>query len=152
MKLRRTREVIYVNVEVNYLAVLVAGIASMVIGFLWYSKLLFARPWMRLMGHTFETMSGSQAKMAPMYFISFVLSLVMAYVLTHVIAMSENFFGYDRLMTGLTSAFWMWLGFIMPVQATDVLFGGRKMALFAINTGFQLASVLAMGIVIAVMG
>ena len=35
---------------INPWAVLVAAVATMVIGFLWYSPILFARPWMRLMG------------------------------------------------------------------------------------------------------
>jgi uncharacterized membrane protein YpjA len=34
---------------VNLWAVLVAAIATMVVGFLWYSPFLFARPWM--LGH-----------------------------------------------------------------------------------------------------
>lgn len=138
------------DVPVNYLAVLIAGVVSMAIGFLWYS-MLFAKPWMKLMGYTTESMKANQQKMGKMYGISFVLTLIMAYVLTHVMAFSQNYFHYDSLMTGLSSAFWMWLGFIMPVQATDVIFGGKKWALFGINTGYQLASMLGMGVAIALM-
>lgn len=36
---------------VNLWSVLVAAIATMVVGFLWYSPLLFARPWMVAMGY-----------------------------------------------------------------------------------------------------
>ena len=36
---------------VNFWGVLVASVATMVIGFLWYSPMLFAGPWMRLMGY-----------------------------------------------------------------------------------------------------
>lgn len=54
-------------------------------------------------------------------------------------------------MIGITSAFWMWLGFIMPVQATDVLFSKKPFKLFAINTCYQLASLLGMGIVIGLL-
>jgi hypothetical protein len=36
---------------VNLLAVLACAIAGMVVGFLWYSPMLFANPWMRLMGY-----------------------------------------------------------------------------------------------------
>ncbi len=35
-------------VHVNYLAVLVAALAVFVLGWLWYSPLLFFKPWMRL--------------------------------------------------------------------------------------------------------
>src|SRR5207247_2062134 len=35
---------------VNYVAVLVAAVAVFVLGWLWYSPLLFYKPWMRLRG------------------------------------------------------------------------------------------------------
>ncbi|MBI4097126.1 MAG: DUF1761 domain-containing protein [Candidatus Levybacteria bacterium] len=140
------------NIPVNYVAVLLAAVAAMVVGFVWYSPMLFGKQWMRLMGLTQEKMKEAQKEMMKTYAVSFVLALLTAYVLTHVMAMSENFFHYSRLATGLSSAFWMWLGFIMPVQATDVLFGGKKWSLFGINTGYQLVAVLAMGIVLGLMG
>ena len=36
---------------VNLYAVLVCAVATMVVGFLWYSPALFANPWMVLMGY-----------------------------------------------------------------------------------------------------
>lgn len=106
---------------------------------------------MKLMGYTKESMEAAKKEMGKTYAISFVLSLVTAFVLSHVMTMSQNYFGYPRLQTGLTSAFWMWLGFIMPVQTTEVLFGGKKWDLFAINTSYQLAALLAMGMVLGLM-
>lgn len=139
------------EITVNYIAVLFAGVASMVVGFLWYSPMLFGKQWMKLMGLTSEKLKAAQKEMGRTYGISFVLSLLTAYVLSHVMTMSENFFHYERLSTALTSAFWMWLGFVMPVQTTEVLFGGKKWSLFAINTGYQLAALLAMGVVLGLM-
>jgi hypothetical protein len=139
------------NVEVNYLAVLLAGVVSMGVGFLWYSPILFAKPWMKLMGLTAEHMKQAQKEMGKMYFLSFVVTLVTAYVLLHVMTLSENYFHYSKVQTGLTTAFWVWLGFVAPVQLTDVLFGGKKWKLFVINTGYQLASLLAMGVVMGLL-
>jgi hypothetical protein len=139
------------NIEVNYVAILVAGIASMVVGFLWYGPMLFGNVWMKLMGYTKESIEKEKTNMGKTYGISFVLALLTAYVLSHVMGLSQNFYHYDAVMTGVTSAFWMWLGFIMPVQATDVLFGNKKIKLFAVNTGYQLVSVIVMGIVLGVM-
>lgn len=139
------------EVQVNYLAVFLAAVAYMVVGFLWYSYLLFAKPWMKLMGYTKESMAKDQKKMGPWYALSFVVAMVTAYMLSHVMTLSEHFFGYPRLTTGLTTAFFMWLGFVAPVQLTDVIFGGRKFKLFAINTGYQLAALLAMGLVIGLL-
>ncbi|MCR4324342.1 MAG: DUF1761 domain-containing protein [Candidatus Curtissbacteria bacterium] len=42
-------------------------------------------------------------------------------------------------------------GFIMPVQATAAIFGEKKWELFAIDTGYQLVAVLAMGVVLAIL-
>lgn len=89
--------------------------------------------------------------MGKTYAVSFVVALVTAYVLYHVMVMSENFFHYPMLQTGLTSGFWMWLGFVAPVQLTDVLFGKKKLNLFYINTGYQLVTLLAMGAVLGIM-
>src|ERR1044072_6244818 len=36
--------------NVNYLAVFVAAVAVFILGWLWYSPLLFFKPWMRLRG------------------------------------------------------------------------------------------------------
>jgi hypothetical protein len=37
--------------SLNWLAILVAAISTMVVGFLWYSPVLFAKAWMREMGY-----------------------------------------------------------------------------------------------------
>jgi hypothetical protein len=149
--IRIAKGVIKMNVEVNYLAVLLAGVVAMGVGFLWYGPMLFAKPWMKLMGYTAESMKKDQAKLGKTYTISFVLALVTAYMLSHVMTFSESYMHYDSLTTGLTSALSMWVGFVAPVQATDALFGGKPWKLFWINTGYQLATLLAMGVVIGLM-
>lgn len=136
------------NIEVNYIAVLAAGVVSMVVGFLWYSPMLFGKPWSKLMGYTAETMKKAQKEMGKYYVLSFVASLLTAFVISHVLTLSDNFFHYAKLSTALNTAFWMWLGFVMPVQLTDTIFGSKKWRLFAINTGYQLVSLLAMALVI----
>jgi hypothetical protein len=48
--------------SINYLAVLVAGLAFVALGFLWYSPILFAKPWSKMMGYDMS----SKAKVAEM--------------------------------------------------------------------------------------
>jgi hypothetical protein len=138
-------------IEVNLFAVLLAAVASMGVGFLWYSPMMFGKPWMKLMGLTMKDMNSAKKEMGKLYALSFVASIVTAYVLSHVMTLSSNFYDYDQMMTGMTSAFWMWLGFIAPVQLTDTIFGGKKWKLFALNTGYQLVAVMAMGVVLALL-
>lgn len=139
------------NVQVNYVALLVASVVSMALGFLWYST-LFGKPWTRLMGYTKESMEKAKQGMVTTYTVSYVATLLMGYMLAHVMQLSMNFFHYPALQTGLTTGFFMWLGFVAPVQLSDALFGKRNWTLYAINTGYQLASLLAMGVVFGLMG
>ena len=140
------------NIEVNYLAVLLSGVAYMVVGFLWYSPMFLGKPWMDLMGYSEKKLKDLQKKMGPLYGLSFVASLVTAFMLSHVATMSSNSFGYTYQQSALTSAFFMWLGFVAPVQLTDVIFGNRPWKLFAINTGYQLVALLSMAVVIGMVG
>jgi hypothetical protein len=139
----------YLNVEVNYLAVLLAGIASMVLGFLWYSPYLLGNMWMKEKGLSKESMKANQKEMGKLYGLSFLFSLVTAYVLSHVMSLSEFFFGYPILQTGITTAIWMWLGFVLPVQVTATIFGSKNWKLLGIDTGYQLVSLLLMAVVLA---
>lgn len=140
------------DIPVNYLAVLIAALASMALGFLWYSQMVLGKPWMKLKGYSHESLKADQKKMGKFYALSFVLALVEAYVLTHIMVFSMNFYHYGAVQTGLTSAFWIWLGFVMPTQATATIFGDKKFKLLAIDTGYQLVSLLAMGLVLGYFG
>jgi hypothetical protein len=133
---------------VNLWAVLVAAGATMVLGFLWYSPVLFANPWMKLMGYDpndkarLEEMRKSAG---PTYGLAFIASLLSAAVLGKVIAVAS----VHSVLYGMKFGFAMWLGFVTTVQLTNALFSRQPSKLYAINTGYQLVCYLAMG---AVMG
>jgi hypothetical protein len=133
--------------HINLLAVLVAAIATMVVGFVWYSPILFAKPWMREMGYDPNDKARTkemQKSAGPAYLGSFLASLVTAFVL----ALFFHWLRVQDLHFGLAVAFHVWLGFVATVQLTGVLFMKQSMKLFAINTGYQLVSYLAMGAVL----
>jgi hypothetical protein len=134
---------------VNLLAVLVAAVATMVVGFLWYSPLLFAKPWMVLMGYDPDDKAGLEEmrkSAGKSYAISFVASLVSAFVLAKVI----DIFTVNTVLYGMKVGFAIWLGFVATVQLTEVLFAKKPMKLYLINTGYQLVCYLAMGAILAV--
>ena len=134
---------------VNLLAVLVAAIAAMVVGFLWYSPLLFAKPWMMLMGYDPNDkakMEEMQKSVGPSYAISFVASLVSAFVLAKIVDIST----VNSALYGMKIGFAIWLGFVTTVQLTAKLFGNQPTKLYLINTGYQLVCYLAMGAIVAV--
>ena len=134
---------------VNLLAVLVAAVTTMVLGFLWYSPMLFARPWMVLMGYNpddkaaLEEMRKGAGKN---YAAAFVLGLITAFVLGKIVLVTS----VHTAPYGLKIAFAIWLGFVTTVQFTAVLFAKKPFKLYAIDTGYQLVSYLAMGVILAV--
>jgi Protein of unknown function (DUF1761) len=134
---------------VNLWAVLVAAVATMVVGFLWYSPFLFARPWMLAMGYDPD----NKAKLDEMrksagksYALSLVASLVAAFVLGKIIDVAT----VDSALYGMKIGFAVWLGFVTTVQLTAKLFGNQPTKLYLINTGYQLVCYLVMGAILAV--
>lgn len=136
------------NIPVNLVAVGLAGIASMILGFIYYSPMVLGKPWMKEKGLSEEKLKKAQKEMGKWYGLSFVVSLITAYVLAHVMFLSANYFHYDAVMTGLTSGFFMWIGFILPTQVTAAIFGDKNFKLLVIDTGYQLVSILTMGMVL----
>lgn len=134
--------------NVSLLSVLVAAVATMVVGFLWYSPVLFARPWMAAMGYDPEDkakMQEMQKSAGKSYAISFVASLASAFVLAKIIHIST----VDTALYGMKIGFAIWLGFVTTVQLTAKLFGNQSTKLYLINTGYQLVCYLAMGAILA---
>lgn len=133
--------------HINLLAVLVAAISTMVVGFLWYSPLLFAKPWMREMGYDPNDKAKTEEmkkSAGPAYAGSMVASLISAFIL----ALFLHWLRVESLQYGLLVGLHVWLGFVATVQFTDALFTKKSMTLFAINTGFQFVCYLAMAAIL----
>ena len=134
--------------HLNWLAIFVAAISTMVVGFLWYSPLLFARPWMREMGYDPNDKAKTQEMQksaGPAYAGSFVASLISAFT----VALFFHALRVDSRHTGFMASFHIWLGFVATVQFTGALFTKQSMKLFAINTGYQLVCYLVMGVILS---
>lgn len=134
--------------HVNLLAVLVAAIASMLVGFVWYSPVLFAKAWVREMGYDITDkakMEEMKKSAGPAYLGSFVAAVLSAFVLGLVFHWTR----VTGLHHGLGLAFHIWLGFVATVQFTNALFMKQSKTLFAINTGYQLVCYLVMGAILA---
>ena len=135
-------------VDINYWAVLVAAIASMVVGFLWYG-VFFKKPWMEMMGITSEGMSGGKMTANKAYAIQFVASLVMAYILSHTLTFAMAYLNTDGVNAGITTGFWNWLGFVVPVTLGIVLWENKSWKLWMINASHYLVSLVVMGVILS---
>ena len=133
--------------HLNFLAVLVAGISTMLVGFLWYSPVLFAKPWMREMGYdpNDKTRTEEMKKSAgPAYLGSLAASLISAFVL----ALFLHWMRAEGARVGAMTGFHAWVGFVATVQFTGALFTKQSMKLLAIHSGYQLVCYLVMGAIL----
>ena len=134
------------QVNVNYLAVLVAAIASMVVGFLWYGP-LFGKQYMALMNFDKKKINEAKKKgMGKTYALTFLTSLIMSYVL----ALFIGYVDATNIIDGIILAFWLWIGFFATTQLGMVLWEGKPVKLYVLNTLHHLVSLAVMASILAV--
>jgi len=133
--------------SLNWLAILAAATSTMILGFLWYSPLLFANAWTREMGcdpNDKAKMDEMRKSAGPAYAGSLVASLISAFTLALILHGMQA----QSLHFGVMASFHIWLGFVATVQFTGALFAKQSMKLFVINTGYQLVCYLVMGAIL----
>jgi hypothetical protein len=139
------------EVDVNYLAVFLAAVSSMVVGAVWYSPKAFGKYWMKIAKVNMDqTMTTSQS--ISMYGITFIGSLIMAYVLAHVTFLSNDFFGGSFVYSAFSTAFWVWLGFIAFRFKVHDMFEGRPANLTRLTIYNELVTIMLMALIIGLMG
>ncbi len=130
-------------VTINLLAVLVAAVAAMALGFLWYGP-LFGNQWKKLMGFTDKSMKEMKITPAQAMIGGFITTLVMSYILAHFVDYTQA----ATIMDGVVAGFWIWLGFIATIQLGSVLWEGKPVKLYLINTLHYLVVLVVMGAIL----
>ena len=132
------------QLDVNWLAIIVAAVVAFAIGALWYSPTLFGRQWMAAHGHTPEKLAAMRASMAKTYTFSFITYLIMAMV----IALLMGLTGGTTMIQGIVLAVLAWLGFGFTIGLNTNLYSDKPAAAFMIDAGYQLVHVIVMGAII----
>ena len=125
------------SVDVSWLAIIVATVVNMVVGFVWYGKGLFGKEWARLTGRKMEEMGSGGTG----YVVTTVGALISNWILAHFLVYA----GSTTFMKGAVTAFWLWLGFTAFTMAVNLVFEGRSWMLWKINAGYFLVVMLING-------
>ncbi len=129
--------------NVNWVAVLLCGVISIVLGGLWYSPPLFAKPWQRAAGLSDEL--ARSGNMAVLLGLAFVLSLIAAFVFA-------LFLGRQMPLAGAVgagfSAGLCWVGASFGI---NYLFERRPLALWLINGGYHTLQFTLFGLILGLM-
>lgn len=126
-------------IEINWLGVLIATVAGMVLGALWYSPLLFGNRWMKCLGKTPETIGSATLPM---------IGSVLACSLSATgVAILFSLVGASTLADALSLGAVLGLFIIFPALLSDNLFCGWGNTLLLIQSGYRITSVLFMSII-----
>jgi len=125
----------------NYVAVFVAALVYWLLGAVWFA-VLFSRPWMALENITAEQ-AGSRNPIAP-YIISFILNLVIAFVLAQLCAWRNA----NTAARGAALGILIWIGFVGPITYSTYMYEMRSKQLFAINEFYPLVGLCLMGAIL----
>lgn len=136
------------EVEVNYIAILLATLSSFGVGALWYSKMLFGEQWRMLIKMDKKTMEKGPAPSA--WVLTVIAAFLEAFTLAHITYFAYTFFNADRswMSVALTTAVWMWAGFQLSLLLTHDSFEQRPLKLTLLNAAHQLVTLVVMGIII----
>lgn len=127
------------TLNVNLIAVLVGVVISMVVGFLWYSPMLFANQWMKLIGKTREQLGAP----GPAYALTIVFAALSSYVLGAIIGWATPI---KTPLIGALLGLAVGAGLVATAFASMYLFEGRPGKLYLINAGYQVVVLVLMGL------
>jgi hypothetical protein len=130
--------------QINYLAILVASIIAFVIGAVWYSPVLFFKPWASASGKTAEELKKGASPMT--YVITFISWFVAVYVLARIFWHT----GVNNLGSGLRITLLCWLGFGAAANLIHILFEGKKYQIWLINWGYILVGLLVSSVLLTI--
>jgi len=131
--------------EVTFLPILVAGIANVILGMIWFHPKVFGNSWMRA-GNIIPS-EDAKKKMPIMAFIAFLAAMVVAYVMNH-FGIAWGVFDW---IGAVELGFWCWVGFTAPTLLGMVLWEGKPVKYYAIVAGHWLVSFILMAVILVLM-
>jgi ABC-type thiamin/hydroxymethylpyrimidine transport system permease subunit len=128
--------------KLNWVAILVAAIASFLFEALWYS--IFLNEWLNGIGRTREWLMANGVPLALQYGVAILCAVVAATILSIIIQAS----GADTARRGIICGALVWLGFVATSWATEYIFEVRTLQIYAINAGFWLFDLMLVGAIV----
>src|ERR1700677_338532 len=128
--------------HLNWIAILVAAIASFLFEALWFS--LFMKEWLTGIDRTMEWLMSSGLNPAIQYAVAILCSIIVATVLSICIQAS----GEQTARRGVIVAAIIWFGFIATGWAKEYIFEVRTLQIYAINAGYSLFDLILIGAIV----
>lgn len=133
--------------QLNWLAVIVSAAIYFVLGALWYSPVLFAKPWQKAIGWDLTQQPAPQVN--PLTYVVPALAYLVMAVTTGIIATAT---GSDTLTDGIMLGLIIGVGYALAFSLVAAFFtpnSPQPMTLFAITGAYNLIGFMIMAIIIS---
>jgi len=127
--------------DVSWIGVILATVASVIIGGFWYAPKLFGSIWAN--AHNFDKDS---LKPSPLNYGGAVL---VAFVTTLILAMFIKYLPVTSIYDGAQVGFFAWLGFIATSQFSGVVWAKKPWLAYAIDVTCELVILVVAGAILA---
>lgn len=152
--------------EINFLALLVAALSTLVVGFIWYNPKVFGTIWMKETGLTHESMKGANMAlifgMSLLYafFISFILQMLTIHQFgalgmvggdttkalpSYGAFMADYGTAFRTFKHGALHGFMTGLFLALPIIGTNALYERRTFKYTLVTGGFWIVCFMIMG-------
>jgi len=131
------------HIEVNLVAVLVAGVAAFVLGWLWYSPLLFMKPWLHSRGLDPASMAGMKMPVGKMAG-ELLRCLVLAFFVAHIVGE----YSPKTWMAAAHFGIFLWVTFPVLIYWGTALWENHSWKTVAIDAGDWLVKLLAVTLIL----
>ncbi len=133
--------------HVSIVPLIVLSLANFVLSWLWYSPVLFAKPWMKALGMDGNhEMTDAEKKAMPWLFVN---GLAASVIVVYGMMVMVNSLGAAEFMQGALVGIVIWAGFAVT-HSLNTLWEGRKLIVLVINNGLFLLSYVLYGGILAV--
>lgn len=130
---------------INLWSILVASIVAFVIGAIWYSPILFGKEWMALTKLSDADVAAAKTKGVTLFYvIQFIFTVVSFCVLGFALGSIGTHTASDGAFLGLLA----WVGFVLPIGVSNLMWEKKPFKLVLINTVSTLLSLVVGGAIV----
>ena len=153
----------------NFLAILVAAVSALVVGFIWYNPKVFGNAWMKAANMTEEQINGGN--MLKIFGMALLFAFMLAFILPTIVIhqmgaislvggdptqalpsygafMADYGDAYRTFKHGALHGFIAGLFIALPIIGTNALFERKSAKYILINSGFWIVTLTVMGAII----
>jgi hypothetical protein len=132
--------------QLNFLPVVVGALFIIILGAVWYSKILFGNKWMEYLGITMNDIEFSNISMVK----SYVITIISAFVTSYIMSVFINSLGIRDFFTGCLVGLLLWLALTLSRELKNLSWNDKPLGLIMIDSGYDLLYSVLVGGILAV--